>query len=45
MNSACPIGSVERAGMYWLNEGHKIAFEIVANRKTGKSSAENLRAV
>jgi cold shock CspA family protein len=27
-----------------LNEGQKIFFELVANRKTGKSSAENLRA-
>jgi CspA family cold shock protein len=39
------ISAVERAGMSSLNEGQKIAFEVVDNRKTGKSSAENLRAV
>jgi CspA family cold shock protein len=39
------ISAVERAGMYGLNEGQKVAFEIVANRKTGKSAAENLRAI
>jgi CspA family cold shock protein len=27
-----------------LNEGQKVTFELVANRRTGKSSAENLRA-
>jgi CspA family cold shock protein len=39
------ISAVERAGMHGLNEGQKVAFDIVANRKTGKSSAENLRAL
>ena len=39
------ISAVERAGMAGLNEGQKVAFEVVANRKTGKSSAENLRAI
>jgi CspA family cold shock protein len=38
------IAPVERAGMYSLNEGQKISFEVVADRKTGKSSADNLRA-
>ncbi len=39
------ISAVERAGMSNLNEGQKLEFEVVDNRKTGKSSAENLRAV
>jgi CspA family cold shock protein len=39
------ISAVESAGMSNLNEGQKVAFEVVPNRKTGKSSAENLRAV
>jgi CspA family cold shock protein len=39
------ISAVERAGMYGLNEGQKLSFDVVANRKTGKSSAENLRAL
>jgi CspA family cold shock protein len=38
------ISAVERAGMTTLNEGQKVSFEIVADRKTGKSAAENLRA-
>jgi CspA family cold shock protein len=38
------ISAVERAGMSTLNEGQKVSFEIVADRKTGKSAAENLRA-
>ena len=40
------ISAVERAGMRVLNEGQKIAFDVVADRKNpGKSSAENLQAV
>jgi CspA family cold shock protein len=38
------ISAVERAGMYSLNEGQKISYEVVADRKTGKSSAQNLVA-
>lgn len=38
------ISAVERAGLGSLNEGQKVTFDIVADRKTGKSSAENLRA-
>ena len=38
------ISAVERAGMYGLNEGQKVSFEIVADGRTGKSSAENLVA-
>ena len=37
------ISAVERAGMSGLNEGQKISYEVVADRKTGKSSAENLK--
>jgi CspA family cold shock protein len=39
------ISAVERAGMQNLNEGQKVSYEVVADRKTGKSSADNLRAV
>ena len=38
------ISAVERAGMSNLNEGQKINFEIVADKRTGKSSAGNLSA-
>ncbi len=39
------ISAVERAGMQGLNEGQKVSFELVADQRTGKSSADNLRAV
>jgi CspA family cold shock protein len=38
------ISAVERAGMSTLNEGQKVTFDIVADRRTGKSAAENLGA-
>ena len=38
------ISAVERAGMHSLNEGQKVSFEVVADRRTGKSSAGNLQA-
>ena len=38
------ISAVERAGMSTLNEGQNVSFNIVADRRTGKSAAENLRA-
>jgi cold shock CspA family protein len=30
--------------MYQLNEGQKLSYEVVADRKTGKSAAANLIA-
>jgi cold shock protein len=38
------ISAVERAGLSSLNEGQKVSFDLVADRRTGKSSADNLRA-
>jgi cold shock protein len=38
------ISAVERAGMNSLNEGQKVSFDLLADRRTGKSSADNLRA-
>jgi CspA family cold shock protein len=38
------ISAVERAGMSTLNKGQNVSFDIVADRRTGKSAAENLRA-
>ncbi|MBV9221606.1 MAG: cold-shock protein [Methylobacteriaceae bacterium] len=38
------ISAVERAGLATLHEGQKVAFDIVADRRTGKSAADNLRA-
>ena len=37
------ISAVERAGMRDLNDGQKIAYEIVADKRSGKSSADNLK--
>jgi cold shock protein len=37
------ISAVERAGLSTLNEGQKVSFEVKADPKRGKSSAENLR--
>ena len=37
------ISAVERAGMRELNEGQKIAYEVVADKRIGKSSADNLK--
>jgi CspA family cold shock protein len=38
------ISAVERAGLSTLNEGQNVSFDIVADRRSGKSAAENLRA-
>ncbi|WP_409562583.1 cold-shock protein [Hyphomicrobium sp. MC8b] len=38
------ISAVERAGLNGLNEGQKVSFDVVADRRSGKSSADNLRA-
>ena len=39
------ISAVERAGMAHLTEGQKVEFELVADRRSGKTAAENLKAV
>jgi CspA family cold shock protein len=38
------ISAVERAGMYQLNEGQKVSFDVVQDRRSGKSAADNLKA-
>lgn len=39
------ISAVERSGLRGLNEGQKVSFEIVADRRTGKSAADRLQIV
>ena len=39
------ISAVERAGMSSLNEGQKISYEIVTDKRNGKSSADRLAKV
>ena len=38
------ISAVERAGLRTLKEGQKVSFEIETDKKSGKSSAGNLKA-
>ena len=38
------ISAVERAGLRDLRDGQKISYEIVQDKRSGKSSADNLRA-
>jgi len=37
------MGAVERAGIRDGNEGQKISYDVVADRRTGKSSADKLK--
>jgi cold shock protein len=39
------ISAVQRAGMQGLADGQKVSYEIVADRRTGKSSADQLKAM
>ena len=38
------ISAVQRSGMQTLNEGQKISFEVVQDKRSGKAAAENLQA-
>ena len=37
--------AVERAGMHSLEEGQKISFDVVKDKRSGKNAADNLQAV
>ena len=39
------ISAVERAGINGLNEGQNVSFDLITDRKSGKTSAGNLRTV
>lgn len=39
------VSAIERAGMSDLREGQKISFELVADKRSGKMSADRLQAV
>ena len=39
------ISAVERAGLRELREGQRVSFEVVVDRKTDKSAAENLKTL
>ena len=38
------ISAVERAGLSTLHDGQKVSFEVVTDRRSGKPSADQLRA-
>jgi CspA family cold shock protein len=38
------VSAVERAGMRGLVEGQKVSYEVTTDRRTGKTSADNLQA-
>lgn len=37
------ISAVERAGLSNLADGQKVTYDVVADRRTGKMSADNLK--
>ncbi|WP_442753559.1 cold-shock protein [Methylocystis sp. JAN1] len=37
------ISAVERAGLSNLAEGQKVSYEIVVDKRSGRSSADNLK--
>ena len=39
------ISAVERAGLRDLQEGQKVSYEIEQDRRTGKSSADQLKTL
>ena len=39
------ISAVERGGMNGLNEGQNVSFDLITDRKSGKTSAGNLHIV
>ena len=39
------ISAVERAGLRDLREGQKVSYEIAQDRRTGKSSADQLKEI
>lgn len=39
------ISAVERAGLQSLNEGQKVSYELVADKRSGKMSADQLKTM
>lgn len=39
------ISAVERAGLQELREGQKVGFELVADQRSGKMSADKLQSL
>lgn len=39
------VSAVQRAGLNDLADGQKVSYEVTQDKRTGKSSADNLRAL
>jgi cold shock protein len=39
------VSAVERAGLRGLDEGQKVSYELVQDKRSGKSSADELRTL
>jgi cold shock protein len=39
------ISAVQRSGLAGLNDGQKVSYEITQDKRSGKSSADQLRAI
>ena len=39
------INSVEKSGMTHLEQGQKVSYELMINRKNGSISAENIKLI
>ena len=39
------ISAVERSGMRGLADGQKVSFDVVMDKRKGKTNADNLRAL
>ncbi|WP_431324184.1 cold-shock protein [Rhizobium sp. YTU87027] len=39
------ISAVQRSGLESLREGQKVSYEIVQDRRSGKSAAENIKVL
>jgi CspA family cold shock protein len=39
------VSAVQRAGLNGLDEGQKVSYEITQDKRSGKSSADQLRAL
>jgi CspA family cold shock protein len=39
------ISAVERAGLRGLNDGQKVSYELVQDKRSGKTSAGELRTI
>jgi CspA family cold shock protein len=37
------ISALERSGIHSIDEGQKVTFEVVEDKRTGKSAADNLQ--